>query len=295
MSGPERQPPDDSLLDDFLAGGSPVSKAWREGARDEAPPELDAAILQQAREELARPASEAPRQDRFRDRRWPFALAAVLVLSVSTVLTINQDPVARKDAMMVPAEAPPAAAIIVPEAQVAAPMPPVMPEAAPATRATAETVRQAAEAAKQKAERKAASSAQRQESAGAAMREREASAEFAPEPAAPPAAAAAPAAEADNVAPAMSSQPPAPVVEEFREQRALGAAAAKRRAQPAESMQDKLAAPRDEAVESSVAWLERIRRLLAEQREEEAKREFARWREAYPQAVVPEDLKRLGP
>lgn len=68
--------PDDSELEDFLAGRGPLSRAHRESAQEQAPPELDAKVLQAAREELRQ--SRRPR----RLLRWdsPLALAASMVL-----------------------------------------------------------------------------------------------------------------------------------------------------------------------------------------------------------------------
>lgn len=87
----ERQPPDDHELEDFLHGSSRIGAAYREAARqDSAPRELDAAILNMAREAVAKPAGRRP--------RWiqPIALAATLVLSLGVLLNIWSDPAARR-------------------------------------------------------------------------------------------------------------------------------------------------------------------------------------------------------
>ncbi|MBV8062568.1 MAG: hypothetical protein JOY51_03185 [Nevskia sp.] len=75
---PPGQPPEDRELEEFLAGRSPLSRVHREGAQEQAPPPLDARILQQARDELrrARPVRRVLRWD------GPLALAASTVLVV---------------------------------------------------------------------------------------------------------------------------------------------------------------------------------------------------------------------
>lgn len=87
----ERLPPDDSELEDFLAGRHPVGRAYREGSENEgAPPELDAAILAAAREAVRTPVVRRP--------RWvqPVALAATLVLGVSVLMNLWRDPETRE-------------------------------------------------------------------------------------------------------------------------------------------------------------------------------------------------------
>lgn len=65
---------DDRGLDEYLEGGSRLSKRYREASRESAPPELDAAILAQAR------AAVRPRRTRWLR---PLALAATVVLGVN--------------------------------------------------------------------------------------------------------------------------------------------------------------------------------------------------------------------
>jgi hypothetical protein len=83
-------PPDDRELDEFLAGRSPLSRAWREDGLPEAPPQLDAKVLETAREELRR--ARAPR----RLLRWdgPLALAAstLVVLGLAWVTQSRLEP-----------------------------------------------------------------------------------------------------------------------------------------------------------------------------------------------------------
>lgn len=77
MTEHEPKAPDDRELDEFLSGRGPLSRAWKEGAPQEAaPPELDAPVLAAAREELRRA------RPRRRLLRWdsPLALAASMFL-----------------------------------------------------------------------------------------------------------------------------------------------------------------------------------------------------------------------
>lgn len=94
MSGPDPQRPDDRLLDEFLAGRSEVSRAYRAASDDTAPPALDAAVLQMAREAARRPP--------LRNARWrlPLAAAAVLVLSFGSLQLIREEPAARRATLM---------------------------------------------------------------------------------------------------------------------------------------------------------------------------------------------------
>jgi hypothetical protein len=297
MSGPERQAPDDKLLEDFLEGRSPASRAWREAMRDEAaPPEMDEAVLGMARRDIEAAAARPPSRDRFRDRRWPFALAAVLVLSFSTLLTIVQDPVAYKEAMMAPPAAAPSAAVVLPEVapQAADALPAQPREAAPLRRAEPLPARPAAP--------KSAMSA----GSADAMHDR---AEAATPPEAP-AAATAPAPPPPAAAPAMEEfreEAPAelesaPSREMLRQHAAppsfMGAAKLKREAAESdaadrEASERRAADDRGVQADAADAELARIRRLLAEGREAEARQALAAWRRNWPQRPVPEDLQRL--
>lgn len=287
MSGPERKAPDDQLLEDFLEGRSPTSRAWREAMRGEsAPPELDDAVLGMAREEIRAAATRPPSRDRFRDRRWPFALAAVLVLSFSTLLTIVQDPVAHKDAMMVPQDVAPSGTVVLPETSVpaaatvpaerramaieAAPKPTPAPRKAEA--ATAKPLAPAAPAESQ-------ADVMSQSGAGAAPE-----AESLAAPAPPPPAPAA-----------------APVIQEQREQaapqaqmRAAPEAEMRRRAASSSDFLGAAKLKREEAGPViAAAQLDRIRRMLAEGHEDEAREALEAWRKQWPEQEVPADLLRL--
>jgi len=280
MSGPERHAPDDKLLEDFLEGRSPASRAWREAARGEsAPPEMDGAVLGMARREIEEAAARPPSRDRFRDRRWPFALAAVLVLSFSTLLTIVQDPVAHKDAMMVTPDAAPAATVVLPEAAapsavgassqpapVREPVPAPKPQAFPASPDAA----MSAGSAEARRDRAAADAPSGPEAAAMAM------------PAAPPAAP-----------PAMEESRQAEQ-DELKAARRAPEMLRQRAAPPAFAGAAKLEREEPDSEAAAATEIERIRRLLAEGREEEARQALADWRKQWPERPVPEDLQRLA-
>ncbi len=290
MSGPERKALDEKLLEDFLEGRSPASRAWREAMRGEsAPPELDDKVLGMAREEIQAAAARAPSRDRFRDRRWPFALAAVLVLSFSTLLTIVQDPVAHKDAMMVAPDAAPADAVILPEASA--------PVAAPAALEPQMQAREARPQAAQATRRAEASLAKPSSAAEAAGSGSDADAMQEPGASAASAAPEAEVMAAPAMAPAAPPPAPAPVMEESRdaapaELKAVPAAEMRRRALLSESL-GAAKLKRESAEPAAAAELERIRRMLAEGQEEEARQALDAWRKNWPERPVPADLQRL--
>jgi len=115
----ERKP--DELLDGYLRGDSPLTRAYRETAREEPPVRLDAAILAQA-------GTGAPH--RGGRPRWlmPLSLAATVVLAVGVVLFAT-----REGAGPLPSEAPSAPGPTkTPETKVPAPKAPaVVPKEAP--------------------------------------------------------------------------------------------------------------------------------------------------------------------
>lgn len=314
MSGPERQPPDDRMLDDFLAGRSPVSRAWRDATRDDAaPPEMDDAVLRLAREELSKPAP--PARDRFRDRRWPLALVAVLVLSFSTILNIRQDPAALKDAMRLPTETVPVTPVTAPAAaDQVIPMQqpePAKPLAPPAVGdAQRRQVQEQSAAAAGAASRRAMELESREQEAVA---KRKAEASFAPAPAGPAegdADAAPLVMEAEEPLPQAAPAPPAPASEKRPEVEVLGGSSEADQAPEASkpTLQDRYrsavrakkgqaeapaAALAAEQKPTSAKRLEQVRRLLAEGHEEEAGREFQAWRREFPKEPVPADLRWL--
>jgi hypothetical protein len=72
----EPLPPDDRELEQYLQGGSRLSRRYREGSRETAPPELDAAVLAHSRAELRR-------------KRGPNPWLASVALAASVVLAVN--------------------------------------------------------------------------------------------------------------------------------------------------------------------------------------------------------------
>lgn len=273
MSGPERPTaddmpddtpdgkPDDQLLDDFLAGRSPVGKAYRDAAHESAPPALDEAVLREAHEQMLQPpAAVTPNQDHFRDRRWPFALAAVLVLSFSTLMLLREEQ-AKEQAAILPLPAAPEAL----PAESAAPS--AEPQADAASRSRPEMLqrRESAPTVAASPPPPALRAQSKAESPAAAM---EMEAAPAPQPAAPPA-----------------------FHDDLADQPATGAA----KSRAAAGMAADSAEERQQSAEAPEAWLQRIRELQAQGREAEARRELQAWREAYPEAAVPQDLRVLLP
>jgi hypothetical protein len=110
MTDKQRPAPDDRALDQYLQGDSKLSRRYREASREIAPPELDDAILAQARSELRRRPQGV--------NRWltPVALAASVMLGVNLAWNVYQaQPVPGatpqfKDAAPTAAEAPQAIA-----------------------------------------------------------------------------------------------------------------------------------------------------------------------------------------
>lgn len=105
----------DTLLDGYLRGDAPLTRAYREIAREEPPARLDAAILAQAKAAVAPHRGGTP--------RWlvPLSLAATLALAVGVVLFM-----AREGAGPLPPETTPA-----PAAKPSAPAPKAAPKEAP--------------------------------------------------------------------------------------------------------------------------------------------------------------------
>jgi hypothetical protein len=124
--------PNDKFLDEYLRRESSVSQRYRELEADAVPPELDAAVLAQARAAVEKPKAGKPRW-----MRWtaPLAIAASAVMAIAVVLDIGVQEV-RMPAPVTEAEAPEMAPQVyeAPEEPVAAaaPPPPPMPQAAPA-------------------------------------------------------------------------------------------------------------------------------------------------------------------
>ena len=125
---------DDRLLDEYLRGDSPLSRAYRETGREEPPAHLDAAILAQAN------AAAAPR--RASKPRWfvPLSLVATVVLSVGVVLLMSREgvtPVPMETPLPmpvapVPTPTAPAAPAVIKKAPVVTPKATVTPKEVPA-------------------------------------------------------------------------------------------------------------------------------------------------------------------
>lgn len=265
MSGPEPRQPDDRRLDDFLAGRDPLSRAYHEGASEAPPPELDTQVLQAARDALQRQ-PEGP-ATAFRDRRWRYAIAAVIVLSFSTLLLIHEDPVARK-AVQMEADVIPAPVVVTPApaipesvnpqpAQV--PPPPALRRERAASAPPPSTVSEEAPAAAAEAAPASAPEAPR------AARRVPAEAEMRDE-------MAAPAAAAPQAAPAPAPAPAAPAADAPA---AAGASTQKLEAREQTSPEGEL---------------QRIRALLAEGRRAEAREALRAFRQRYPEYELPADL-----
>ena len=97
---PEKDLPDEQQLDDYLRGGSDVSRQYRQLHGSTVPPELDRLVLRQAQEAVkSRPAKSRAWM------RWtgPLALAASAVLVVSIVI---ESGVHKETKLTVPAAAP---------------------------------------------------------------------------------------------------------------------------------------------------------------------------------------------
>lgn len=92
--------PDDRDLERYLEGDSSVSKRYREASRETAPPELDEAILAQARAEARR---KPPSLSRVMA---PLALAASLVIAVNLAWNVRQAEPEPAVALEQPAAAP---------------------------------------------------------------------------------------------------------------------------------------------------------------------------------------------
>ena len=255
----ERQPPDDQELEDFLAGRGRIAEAYREARRSEsAPAELDAAILAAAR--------DATRATVVRRPRWlaPLALAATLALSLSVLMNIWRDPVLREQA---------GAPLSAEKAEITVPQ--VAAEPAPAVMAD-EVQKKKAEVMKPSAEPRAKS---------------------APPP--PPALAPAPE-TTPQAAPSQELESSVMEESELRRERKseadLGAAmsapagVADDASAPKEVQRQSLSAPAAPA-RSIEIWIEDIRALRARGDTEAAERELRAFLLAYPDHVLPDDLK----
>lgn len=289
---------DEQQLDEYLKGDSSVSRQYRQLPGEQVPPSLDRLVLRQAEEAVKRPARPAW-------MRWtaPLAVAASAVLVVSIVIEsgLRDETIVSAPAMQRPAQVQAPAetqvmeesADLSPEPQIAAPPPPA---------SIADTSSRAPEAFAQ--DRPAAAA---------------------------PATAPAPASELrrsrqpsrDELAGAV---PQEQLARAERQKRALEAAAREQEsAAPQRAMrgaQGQLAGPRgtvekpeskavlsysrpisataehtatiEQARPDPEAWLKEIRQLRMDDKQEEADREWQRFREAFPDYEVAETDSAAG-
>lgn len=116
---------DDRLLDEYLRGDSPLSRAYRETGREEPPAHVDAAILAQAKAAVGARRSKP---------RWfmPLSLAATVVLSIGVVLLLSREgvtPVPMETPVLKPTT--PMAPTVVEKAPVVTPKATVTPKETP--------------------------------------------------------------------------------------------------------------------------------------------------------------------
>ncbi|MGQ0699754.1 MAG: hypothetical protein ACT4PZ_16110 [Panacagrimonas sp.] len=260
--------PDERELDEFLAGRDRIGAAYREASRGEsAPAELDAAILLAAKEAVRTPLRRRP--------RWlqPLVVAATLVLSLGVLLNLWRDPETRQQ--VVPQ---PSAGIAEQNFELDGPV-------ADRAAASAEPVEAKPEPKHGQAPslaRTEARPARRSKDSAAAM----------PESAAPQAA----------------PPPVSPAAQAMTEQ-AAGAIAESREAdakRESESSSDALRASRfgskaadpgavdQAAILDPDTWIERIRKILERDDEKSARLELEAFRKAYPDRVLPDDLRKLS-
>jgi outer membrane biosynthesis protein TonB len=297
-------PPDDRELEEFLAGRSPLSRAWREGEPPETPPELDAKVLDLARAGLRR----RPR----RLLRWdgPLALVAstFVVLGLAWLTQSRLQPPSGEarepvSTAVVSTSAPATAADEArrqdepqkPLAPPASPMPQPAPRPAPPAKVAPPRVSAAADAAPLVSEMRSADApaaappVQAEAPAPAPAPARDRAAQAVPSPP-PPAPMAFPGSAARQAGAA-----PAPLQTLNQQREAYGrleAAQAKAEDDPCAAGLASLAA---EARSDPGVWLERIRALRDAGTADTAKAELACFAARHPQAEIPDDLKPLRP
>lgn len=272
MSGPEKQKPDDSLLEEFLTGDGEVLRVYREQARAVAPPALDEPVLKIARDELGRPVIVQQKNGWGRRLRVPLALAATLVLSLGMMLGIQRDPDARREVLEMALSPPPppvAASAPAPVALMAIEQaPPLSPQLEAAADVRPEPVEEIRTAEVADASRKRAEDAPAAEVAAAPPPDTQAGAEEAPR---------------------LSRRAAAPPAMKQALKQEFAPAPAETSGMASAAMAD--AAPPTK--EPAQAWLARVRSLRDAGRPEEARAELRRFREAYPQRVLLPDLQAL--
>lgn len=252
-----------------------LSRLYREASSETPPAALDAAILAAARERIAKP--ERRRRSSWLNWMAPASAIATLVLGVSIALLIEREQPATTPGKILEQTAP-------------------GPAAPPAVRETESPKAKAADSAAP------AAATKKKSPATAAPARAPAPAAQTPAPARaaeprPPAAEAFPAERRAGPAERGMAAPDAAESKSSRELNAAGdaapgAAAAGAPAAPAAA--GKVAPLRQQAIRRSPeAWLDEISRLRRDGRDEEAARQLAEFRKAYPAHPVPESLRGL--
>lgn len=278
--------------------GRDLSALYRAGAAEEPPPRLDRLVAAAAREEL-RPS----RLRSFLDAlpRWRLAVGAfaVVTLSVSLVTLMKEEaPSVLDPAASVTPPAEPAPS----DREVRSPS--EVPRAESVERArrqdqVAESPGRAAEALSQegKQQDRADRRAPEQGGTGTAPAEKPDTATSSKMAEAPAAATQPPAAQSAEIAaappPTSAPAPSAPRNEEMRQRPNVGDATAFGQLARKEAPPARAAASPSVAEESPQAWVKRLSEWLAQGREQEVRQELERFRQRYPDFVLPEDLRRL--
>lgn len=262
MSGPERKP-DDTLLEDFLAGKSDLSRAYAITQTPTAPASLDATVLAIAKQ------APATHPARWKRLRTPIALAATVVLGLGVMLNIQRDPGAYREASAPTAMSEEAAivAVEVPAAPPAAPPPKSESRKKPVESLTAPSIP------------KSMSADTSVEAEAVAMSDSSAPVMVMEEPAAP----------AQDMLSRQPASAPAPVRERRAESDYRSSMSVQKMMAPPPAAAGAMASTAEP--ESSGQWLARIRELRAANKEEEARQQWRDYRVAYPDAPVPDDLK----
>jgi hypothetical protein len=263
-----KQRNDEGLRDDAL------SRVYRQAATDEPPPALDALILSAARREAAQrpPVRSVPW---WRRALAPVGILATIVLTVSLTLMVQHE---QQD--MLPAAAPAPARVVDQAKRLAEPA------AKPVARVDSKAKKEQARPAQAPAASAPVASAP-----APVLRE------AAPE--APPVAEPKPPAESlQSQAPA-SLPAPAPMMMRKAAPEAKSVDEASKPSDAAgfqERSRAVMSAPRrdsaaDKPIRTPEDWIEDIRRLKREGREPEAKVQLTAFRRAYPDYLLPDDLK----
>jgi hypothetical protein len=248
---------------------SEISALYREGAKAEPAPALDATLRAAAREALTeRPAASLRPQPWWQRWRLPVGVFATLVLTFSLTLLVERE-----------------------RARDLEPAPPAVPAPAPVEERAAPVPAAADDAQQQRA-------APPQKSAPAIRRD------VVPQEPRPAEAAATAAATAPAAQPPLPTSPPAlggvaaPAAAEQRsgvemlKARPAAEGTMSDRVAPAGPQMKREAKAAVPAARSPEAWLEDIRRLRREGRPAEAQVQLEEFRRAHPDYVLPDDLKR---